>query len=61
MSVEEAANILGITPERVRKLCQQGRFGTKFSGVWLITREEIAEYQRTRRRPGRPRKSESQD
>lgn len=40
---KEAAEILKITPIRVRKLCQDGRFkgAIKFARSWLIPREAV--------------------
>lgn len=56
MTVAEVAIELGVSEERVRKLCQQGRIGTKIAGVWLIEREELERFKKRRRGPGRPPK-----
>lgn len=61
MDVAQAAVELNVSEERVRKLCQQGRFGRKIAGVWIITRSELDEYKRGRRGPGRPRESADPD
>lgn len=58
MTVAEVAVELGVSEERVRKLCQQGRMGTKIAGVWLIEREELERYKKRRRGPGRPPKDD---
>lgn len=54
MTAEEAADFLGLSAERVRVFCQQGRLGKKISGVWVITSTELQEFQKQRRGPGRP-------
>lgn len=59
LSTEEAAEILGISVRHVQRLCRDKslKFGRKIGSAWVITRAEVEAYQRTRRRPGRPRKS----
>jgi len=56
MTVEEVAKELGVSQERIRKLCQVGQMGEKVAGVWLITRDQVDEFKRTRRPRGRPSK-----
>jgi excisionase family DNA binding protein len=57
MTVTEVANELGVSEERVRKLCQAGRMGEKVAGVWLITRDEFETFKNSYTgNPGRPRK-----
>jgi excisionase family DNA binding protein len=59
MTVKEVAEELGISEERVRKLCQQGRMGEKVAGVWLITRDQFQAFLETYTgKPGRPPKEE---
>jgi excisionase family DNA binding protein len=57
MTAEEAAEELGLTPQRVREFCQQGRLGRRVGRQWVITREELERFKQTPRPPGRPRKS----
>lgn len=57
MTVEDVANELGITPQRVRELCRMGRLGTLWQRRWIITREEFEAFKKTHpRKPGRPPK-----
>jgi excisionase family DNA binding protein len=58
MTVAEVAEELQLSQERIRKLCQAGRLGQKIGRQWLVTREELEEFKRKRRKPGRPRKEE---
>lgn len=52
-SVNEVAEILGVTAGRVRAMIAKGRLpATKFGGSWVI---ELRDLKRVRnRRPGRP-------
>ena len=54
ISVEEAAQILGVSPRRVRTLCTQERIkGAKLvSGVWVLP-SKPAVIPADRRRPGK--------
>jgi excisionase family DNA binding protein len=57
MTVAEIAKKLGVSEERVRKFCQQGRMGEKVAGVWLIDRDEFNTFKKTYTgKPGRPPK-----
>jgi excisionase family DNA binding protein len=57
LTPQQAAAVLGLTVDYVRKLCNSGKLRCrKFGIVWIITRADLDRYQRTRRRPGRPRK-----
>lgn len=58
ISSEDAANELGISVITLRKHCQDGKLGTKFGNSWLITRQELEEFKKNRRKPGRPKKEE---
>lgn len=61
MTVSEVAKELGITENTVRVYCQQGRLGQKIGRQWLITREELEAFKKTRRPPGRPPSSASEE
>lgn len=54
ISVDDAAQILGVSPRRVRTLCNQDRIrGAKLvSGVWVIPNKP-AVIPAERRRPGK--------
>ncbi len=62
-SASETAKILGIDVSRVLQLCRQGRLGqsTERHGKrWVITDDEIAEFQRIGKLPsGRPPKTKT--
>lgn len=60
MDVKQAAKALDLSVERIRQLCQEGLMGRKIAGVWLISRDEVERYRRTRRPRGRPRKGEEE-
>lgn len=60
MNVQEAAKALGLSVGRIRQLCIAGVMGRKKGRDWLITREEVEHYRRTRRPRGRPRKGEEE-
>lgn len=54
-STKQAAELLGVSPNRIRALCQQGRMGQKVGWSWIITETDI---ERNRiRRPGKPPKT----
>jgi excisionase family DNA binding protein len=52
-TVTEAAEVLGLSVSRVRKLCADGRMGRKVGSTWIITAAEI-EANTDRPGPGRP-------
>jgi excisionase family DNA binding protein len=56
MTVEEAARALGIKEARVRQLCRSGVMGRKMGRDWIISRDDVEHYRKTRRPPGRPPK-----
>ena len=55
LSTAEAAEVLGISEQRVRQLCAEGRMGRKVGRDWVISVEDL-ERNRERPGPGRPRK-----
>jgi len=58
VSTSEAAEILGVTRQRVLQLIQQGRLkATKLASVYLIKKSDLADVKV--RKPGRPSKAKS--
>lgn len=54
LTTHEAAAILGITPESVRRQINRGRLrGEKRGRDWFVSRAEVARYQ-AERKVGRP-------
>lgn len=58
MTADDVAEELGITPQRVREFCRQGRLGRKIGRQWIISREDFERFVREDypRKPGRPPK-----
>lgn len=57
MSVAEAAAELNASEAYVRRLLLRQRlFGIKVGTVWAVFPADLEAFQRTRRRPGRPRR-----
>jgi len=60
LTVGEAARILGVSAQRIGRLCAGARFlCVKFSGVWVIDRADFQRFAGVPRRPGRPPAVES--
>lgn len=62
ITVEEAAEILGVVPDHVRLLIRRGRVqATRFSTVWLVDEASVRKYLTAGRTPtkGRPRKKKA--
>jgi len=57
---KEAATRLGVSEQRVRQFCEEGRLGTKkFAGRWVITEAELRAFKlRPTGRPPKKRNSE---
>lgn len=56
-SVQEAAKIAGISPERVRQLVSRGEMGgEKKAGVWLVLKADAERFVRIPNM-GRPKKA----
>lgn len=53
-----ATGKLGLSPERVRQLCQQGRLGQRIGKGWIISQEDIDNFNNINRPKGRPAKGE---
>lgn len=52
MTVDEAAERLGLTPQRVRQFCRDGRLGQRVGRQWIITEEELEHFRSIPRLPG---------
>lgn len=52
MSINEAAERLGLTPQRVRQFCREGRLGQRVGRQWVITEEELEAFQKLPRHAG---------
>jgi len=52
-TTKQAAEALGISEQRVRQLCAEGRMGLRVGRDWVITADDI-ERNRERPGPGRP-------
>ncbi len=50
----EAAKELSINPSLVRRYCRQGRLGTQYGKVWLITESELEAFKQQPRKVGNP-------
>jgi len=60
LTVGEAARILGVSAQRIGRLCADARFlCVKFSGVWVIDRADFQRFAGVPRKPGRPPTPES--
>lgn len=57
LSVKQAAEELGLSENRVREFCQEGRFGEKVGHQWIITRAELEDFKKIPRKRGNPRKN----
>ena len=50
----EAAKILSIDSSLVRRYCRQGRLGTQYGKVWLITEADLERFKQQPRKVGNP-------
>jgi hypothetical protein len=55
LTTAQAADILGLSVQRIKQLCTEGRMGRKVGRDWVISVEDL-ERNRERPGPGRPRK-----
>ena len=62
LTMMEAAALLGVTPEAVRKAIKRGHMtASKHGRDWLVTPEEVERYQQEpKNKGGRPRKEVQQ-
>ena len=61
VTVDEAADIIGVSDVRIRQFCREKRLGTLLGTRWLITEDEAHEFAEKVRPNGRPKKSENDD
>ena len=54
LDVKQAAEVLGVTPARVRQLAGEGRIGQKVGARWVFTRENLEAFAKLDRPAGRP-------
>ena len=54
VSVAEAADVLGLTQVRVGQFCREGRIGQKVGGRWVISMDELHQFAKIPRNPGKP-------
>jgi excisionase family DNA binding protein len=52
--VKQAAVYLGLSEQRVRQFCGQGRFGTKVGNQWIIDKADLERFAQLPRPSGRP-------
>ena len=54
LSPQEAAARLGLSLSRVHQFCQAGRLGQRVGNVYVIAEDDLREFSRQPRNPGRP-------
>ena len=54
LSPQEAADKLGVSLSRVHQFCQEGRLGQRVGNVYVIAEDDLREFARKPRNPGRP-------
>lgn len=54
LTTAQAARKLGVCEQRVRKLCAEGRIGQKVADRWIIPADELEQFKRIPRNPGKP-------
>lgn len=54
IDIKVAAKELGIDATTLRRHCKKGHLGRKHGRDWLITRQELEAFRKSRRKPGRP-------
>jgi excisionase family DNA binding protein len=53
-TIDEAATVLALSPQRVRRFCAEGRLGKRLGRRWVIAESDLEEFKKKERRPGRP-------
>ena len=51
---QEAADKLGVSLRRVHQFLAEGRLGQRLGGVYVITDEDLRDFSKQPRHPGRP-------
>ncbi len=55
MTLNEAAAILGVTPDTLRQQLANGKLrGRKVGPIWTVTRREVERYGKENRRDAKP-------
>jgi hypothetical protein len=54
LNCDEAAEEIGLSPERIRQFCRGGRLGQRVGGRWVILQEELNRFRKIPRPSGRP-------
>ena len=54
-TIEQAARHIGVLPDTLRRHIKAGHLKAEFTGVTL-SRAEVLRFERTRTKPGRPKK-----
>jgi excisionase family DNA binding protein len=57
LTIKQVAEELGLSENRVREFCQEGRLGEKVGHQWIITRAELEDFKKIPRERGNPRKN----
>jgi len=53
VNCEQAAKYLGLSSVRVRQFCLEGRLGQKVGNQYIISRDELEQFAKIPRDPGR--------
>lgn len=62
MTIQQVADALGITAQRVYVYCRAGRLGVRVGKHWVITTEDFERFKATYTNlPGRRRRPQSDD
>jgi excisionase family DNA binding protein len=57
MTLAQAAEVVGLTPRRLRALISAGTLrATKYGKTYVVTERELRRFQALERKPGRPAK-----
>jgi excisionase family DNA binding protein len=59
LSPQEAARRLGLSLSRIHQFCRKGRLGQRVGGVYVISADELREFSKKPRDPGRPPENRS--
>lgn len=59
LSTSEAAEALDLTEGLIARYCREGRLGQKVGNRWVIFRQELEQFEKIPRKPGRKPHKES--
>lgn len=54
LSPQKAAERLGLSLSRIHQFCRKGRLGQRVGGVYVISEDELRQFSKRPRNPGRP-------